>query len=414
MWSDATFVDWLFAEAAKGAEPAEAQPAAEPASTSGPPIIRDEPPHLNSDGTRRLPSGPRSGAPLYQQALSQAIPSTSPSGGVKRTASARSPSPTGHGPSKQRRTDLPTGPRAMFRDGPGTQHGAGGQRSLLERVGGPARNGHGSMHDDIQARINNITNQSPDPNMMMMNGGFPMGMDMNAMANPLLLQEMMMNQMALMSQMAGAMGILNPAMNGFPMQPGMGGDMGMFNGQMNGMPQMDGGAGRGRGRGWGGPIRGARGRGGQPGGHVNPHDVPSETQTVAAPAAPVAPVVVAPTPSTPMAAPLAAVPVATPAVAPASTPSRSTFVPPERPQSPTLCKFGLKCTNPACRWSHPSPVATPESGVVLSNDPCENGKNCKDKDCVKAHVSPAVLNPQGRPRLYISVGPIYSFVPCSS
>ncbi len=86
-----------------------------------------------------------------------------------------------------------------------------------------------------------------------------------------------------------------------------------------------------------------------------------------------------------------------PIAASASTGStRGGFVAPERPQSPTLCKFSLKCTNPICRYSHPSPVATPESGVVLSNDACENGKNCKDKDCIKAHVSPAVLNPNGK------------------
>lgn len=396
--ADASFVDWLFAEAAKGATPVEVQPQAEEPSlapVSAP--VRDQPPHLSQDGARRVPSGPRSGAPLYQQALSQALPSTSP-GGVKRTASARSPSPGGHGPNKQRRMDLPTGPRAMYREGSGVPHNAGGPRSLLERVGGPARNGQPqSMHDDIQARINNITNQSPDPtNMMMMNGGFPMGMDMNAMANPLMLQEVLLNQMALMNQMAGAIGILNPAMNGFPMQPGMGGDMGMFNPQMNGMQQpLE--TGRGRGRGRGGPMRGGRGRGGgHPGGHGGAQGAPAEVPAGAIPAAAVVPAVTASTPAGSVTSPSAAIPIIAPIAAPASTSSRSTFVPPERPQSPTLCKFGLKCTNAACRWSHPSPVATPESGVVLSNDPCENGKNCKDKDCVKAHVSPAVLNPQGK------------------
>ncbi len=80
-------------------------------------------------------------------------------------------------------------------------------------------------------------------------------------------------------------------------------------------------------------------------------------------------------------------------------PAQLAYAVPERPQSPTLCKFGLKCTNPHCRYSHPSPVATPESGIVLSNDPCEKGKDCKDKDCIKAHVSPAVLNPNGMGRL---------------
>ena len=73
------------------------------------------------------------------------------------------------------------------------------------------------------------------------------GMDMNAMglnsmANPLMFQEMMMNQMALMAQMASSMGMLgNPAATqypggpGFPMQGVMPGDMGMFpGGGMNG------------------------------------------------------------------------------------------------------------------------------------------------------------------------------------
>ncbi|TFY65452.1 hypothetical protein EVJ58_g1970 [Rhodofomes roseus] len=377
---DPSFVDWLFEEAAKGAP--DAAPPVPEASTST--QRRESPPHL-AETTRKPPSGPRAGAPLYQQAISQAIPSTSPTA-QKRTASARSPSPTGHANKSRRMDGPPTGPRAM-------QHGGGGQRSLLERMG-PSRNGHPPFpQDDIQARIDNITNGSPDANMMMM-GGFPMGgmggMDM-AMTNPMLLQEMMMNQMALMTQMAGAMGVMN---GGFPMQPGMGGDMGMFNGGVNGMQGQMGGMdnGRGRGRGRGGSRGVGRGRGGPPGQNVAPHNPdgapngPQHTQPTHAPA----PSIAAPTP------------VQAPAVTPApairfstsgSAQGRPNFVPPERPQSPTLCKFGLKCTNALCRYSHPSPVATPESGVVLSNEACENGKNCKDKDCIKAHVSPAVLNP---------------------
>lgn len=292
---------------------------------------------------------------------------------------------------KQRRMDLPTGPRAMQRERDGTP---GGSRSLLERMSSP-RNGP-FVKDDIQARIDTITgSQNPEMGPMMMGGGpgpFPMngmpGMDMAAMAgmtNPLVLQEMMMNQMALMSQMAGAMGILNPAMgmNGpFPMQPGM--DMNMMNG-MNGQG-MDG---RGRGRGRGG-MRGGRGRGGHtptPSSHTPdgpgsaPPRQPNEDPTsVVAPA----PVVAGP------------IPTAAPQITHSTSESRPGFNPPERPQSPTLCKFALKCTNPSCRYSHPSPVATPESGVVLSNDPCENGKNCKDKDCIRAHVSPAVLKATGK------------------
>lgn len=212
--------------------------------------------------------------------------------------------------------------------------------------------------------------------------GMPPGMDMSmGMTNPIMLQEMMMNQMMLMQQMAGAIGMLNPTqvMNGgMPMQPVMGGDNGMF------QPNMNGGGhhveGRGRGRGRGVSNRGGRGRGGHIGGNGPPAAEEQSANHVTEVLS--APVVVAPTP--------------TPATAsPAPIAIAAAYAPLERPQSPTLCKFGLKCTNPVCRWSHPSPVATPESGVVLSNDPCESGKNCKNKDCIKAHVSPAVLNPSG-------------------
>ncbi|TBU36107.1 hypothetical protein BD309DRAFT_1028341, partial [Dichomitus squalens] len=55
----------------------------------------------------------------------------------------------------------------------------------------------------------------------------------------------------------------------------------------------------------------------------------------------------------------------------------------------------LWCTNPVYRYLHPSPVNTAESGIVLSNGSCKNGKDCKDKDCIMVHISPAVLNPNG-------------------
>ena len=282
----------------------------------------------------------------------------------------------------------------MQREGHGPS--AGSSRSLLERVA-PARNGSGGnfQRDDIQARIDNITNGSPDPNIMM--GGFPPngmgGMDMNAMgmppANPLMLQEMMMNQMAMMAQMASSMGMVNPVngqfTGGFPMQPGgMPVDMNMYNGGgvgMNGFqgPQQQiGGAGRGRGVGRGRPA--GRGRASTP--HAN--GAATNEATVVPSVSVAAPTPALATPTNP-----------TPTIAAASTTQqRLGFVPPERPQSPTLCKFGMKCTNAFCRWSHPSPVATTESGVVLTNEACENGKNCKDKDCIKSHVSPAVNLPR--------------------
>ena len=68
---------------------------------------------------------------------------------------------------------------------------------------------------------------------------------------------------------------------------------------------------------------------------------------------------------------------------------------PERPGTPTLCKFALACTNPVCRYSHPSPAATVESGLVLSNEACEKGVKCDDKDCTKGHPSKAILDPNG-------------------
>ncbi|THH01334.1 hypothetical protein EW026_g1354 [Hermanssonia centrifuga] len=229
---DSAFVDWLFAEVSKGVPEAEVPVAAAPEPVSvSPAVVHDDPPHLQSDTSRRGPGGNRTGN-LYQHAITQAIPNPSPTA-QKRSASARSPSPTGH-INKSRRTDLlPTGPRAMQRDG----NPLGGSRSLLERMG-PSRNGHPPYaKDDIQARIDNITGSpAPDMGMMMGPGGFPMngvpGMDMNAMAmaNPLMLQDMLMNQMALMSQMAGAIGMMNSGMNvpgPYPMQQqGMGGEMG--------------------------------------------------------------------------------------------------------------------------------------------------------------------------------------------
>lgn len=267
----------------------------------------------------------------------------------------------------------------MHRDG-NQQQG----RSLLERMGRPGRNNNNAgpgqnahSNDEVQRRINDIVSNNPPHNGMMPPGNMPpgMGMDM-AMANPMMLQEMMMNQMAMMAHMANTMGMVNPNpqqfnVAGFPLQ-GMPGDMGGFqNGQGVGGHHGDGGRGRGRGGARGGNMRG-RGRGGVPNGQ-------SPVPHLEAPA----PVVVA--------APLPQqAPIAVPPVGAAPIP----YALPERPQSPSLCKFGVKCSNAQCRWSHPSPVATGESGVVLSNDACENGKNCKDADCIKAHVSPAVLKPQ--------------------
>jgi hypothetical protein len=376
------FIDWLFTEAARGAPESELSSQSQTQPTDSQPslpvaFVREGP----SDARRNPPSGPRGNAPLYQQAISQALPNQPPTA-QKRTASGRSPSPSGQTPNKSRRTDLPSGPRAM-RDA--RQSGPPGPRSLLERVG-PRTSGGGFPRPD------NMQNNIPGPGDMDLQAAIAAGfvppgmngMDMNAMAaaqmapNPLLLQEMMMNQMAMMAQMATSMGMMNPGQyGGFPMPPPGAQDVGMYGGPggYNG-PPVSGVPNRGRGGGRGGYS--GRGRGNALSNLSNPEPFPSEeqppsTQSVEAPA-PASTPTVAPTPALPQ-------------------PIRPNYAVPERPQSPTLCKFSLKCTNPHCRWSHPSPVATPESGVVLSNEPCEKGKDCKDKDCIKAHISPAAVNP---------------------
>lgn len=61
---------------------------------------------------------------------------------------------------------------------------------------------------------------------------------------------------------------------------------------------------------------------------------------------------------------------------------------PSKPTNDALCKYGVDCHNPWCDMSHPSPVATKESGLVLSSEPCEKQIKCEDPDCSKSHVSP--------------------------
>ncbi|RXW14748.1 hypothetical protein EST38_g11101, partial [Candolleomyces aberdarensis] len=249
---DPSFIKWLFDEAAKGGPGSEAPPVEPPAqpveSPAQPSSSKEIPTFTGNDSSSRRPVG-QSRNGIYQQALSQAIPSSSASG-QKRSASARSPSPS-H-PNKSRRTDLPTGPRAMQKDGPGP-------RSLLDRVGGaPQNRPNGHQRDEIQRRIDSVTGGGADPGMMIP-PGFPVmpGMDPMAaanMMNPMMLQEMMMNQMAMMAQMASSMGILNAATGqfnpqAFPGPNGMPPEMNMAqNGGMNN-PQGGHGAGPGgRGR----------------------------------------------------------------------------------------------------------------------------------------------------------------------
>lgn len=75
------------------------------------------------------------------------------------------------------------------------------------------------------------------------------------------------------------------------------------------------------------------------------------------------------------------------------TPAPSSTGPiPTKPTDSALCKFSVGCSNARCPYSHPSPVADELSGVVLSADACPEGVKCADKDCIKSHVSPAVVH----------------------
>ncbi|KAM0756619.1 hypothetical protein T439DRAFT_321320 [Meredithblackwellia eburnea MCA 4105] len=60
---------------------------------------------------------------------------------------------------------------------------------------------------------------------------------------------------------------------------------------------------------------------------------------------------------------------------------------PTKPLEEQICKHGVDCTRPTCPYSHPSPVATKDSGLVLSSEPCEKQLNCEDADCPKSHIS---------------------------
>ncbi|KAG9077338.1 hypothetical protein FS749_010786 [Ceratobasidium sp. UAMH 11750] len=331
---DTSFTSWLFDEVAKISGPSGTS------SDSNPPAQSDAP-------TRSASGNPR----ILSQALNEATSTASPP--PKRRADGRSPSPA----SKARRTtDLPDRPRAM-RDGPSNNEPQP-VRSLLDRVDPPRR--HGGF-DPVQAQIDAVT-RGPQGGRVMGRGGMGMNghhhqqqqqqMMMNPMmggVNPLMFQEMMANQMAIMSQMAANLGM----MQGAPQMMGPGGPgFGFPNGHGQG-PNMNG-----------------RGRGGNRGGRGgNMGDRP--------PAGP-PPQQPSPQPQTPqLAAPQARPP-----------PPAASLNVPTRPQSPTLCKFGIKCTNAGCRYSHPSA----EGGLVLSSEYCEKGLECKDADCSKGHPSPAAVN----------------------
>ncbi|KAH8917844.1 hypothetical protein BT69DRAFT_1354391 [Atractiella rhizophila] len=62
---------------------------------------------------------------------------------------------------------------------------------------------------------------------------------------------------------------------------------------------------------------------------------------------------------------------------------------PSKPTETQLCTFNTECKKPHCPYSHASPVATKESGLVLSEEACPKQLDCADKDCSLSHVSPA-------------------------
>lgn len=82
-----------------------------------------------------------------------------------------------------------------------------------------------------------------------------------------------------------------------------------------------------------------------------------------------------------------------PTAAKATSKNNLTLInPPEKPPSQEICKYGVGCSHRTCQYSHPSPVATQESGVVLRTDACPDMLECKNKDCPFSHVSPSIIN----------------------
>ncbi|PWN91151.1 hypothetical protein FA10DRAFT_265031 [Acaromyces ingoldii] len=73
---------------------------------------------------------------------------------------------------------------------------------------------------------------------------------------------------------------------------------------------------------------------------------------------------------------------------------------PDKPTDATLCRWGTRCTDPSCGFSHPSTAAASanrkEGGnpngdpLVLRKEACRFGSGCTKVDCEFSHVSPAV------------------------
>ena len=236
----------------------------------------------------------------------------------------RSQSPPSNGPNKlPRRTDTPSRPRAM-RDGLPNNN----ERSLKDRLGGFGR-------DQPQ------NNMGPGPRFPPGGPMPPMGPfnpEMAGMNPNFAMTEMIVQQNALLQ------GLLHTMANGMQMPlPGMPG--------MPGMPSMGPG---------GFPFNGPpdqRNRQMNRGPNNQQQGPPGAGPSIQAPQ---------------------------PVNANASNLPPDIF---DRPISPSLCKFGVKCTNALCRWSHPSSAATAESGIVLSTEACPAGRKCQNKDCTLSHPS---------------------------
>ncbi|PVF93992.1 hypothetical protein CPB86DRAFT_789508 [Serendipita vermifera] len=345
---DSSFVDWLFEEAVKENPGAPSKVEEQRSIVTEAPPAPQPIPTVMEQRDRDTPR--RSGAPprLYNQAVNSA---------QKRSASNRSPSPGGSSNKAPRRSDAPSGPRAM------REQNEGNRRSLKDRLGGFSR-------DQPPMPMNQMGGPPRFPPV----GGMPppmpqfnqdmqgmQGMNPNAAMTEMLVQQNALLQ-GLLHTMANGMQLPMqgmPGMTGMPGMPGMGPNNGPFfnnHGNQGFQPN-------GRGRGGGPPNAGRR-------------QQPDGSQTEP----PLSPGKSTPAPSTSG----IQAPQPVPANAPAPSNIPDLF---DRPLSPTLCKFGVNCTNALCRYSHPSAAASVESGVVLSTEACPNGRHCQNKDCTLSHPS---------------------------
>jgi nuclear polyadenylated RNA-binding protein NAB2 len=304
-------------------------------------------PTVNNDQRERDLSR-RSGPPprLYNQAVT---------GAQKRN---RSPSPSGS-PNKtpRRQQDAPSGPRAMRGDRDQGEQNRG--RSLKDRVGGFSRDGPQQQHP-----MGPGPRFPPGPPGMQPMGPFNPDVQMQGMNPNFAMTEMLVQQNALLQgllhTMANGMQMPLPGMPGMPGMPGLGpnGPPPPFNNR-------------------GGPGFHNNGRQGgppshRPGPNGDNNSVPPPAQIQAG----------GENPGPSRASIEAPQPIKGSIFNVSSNPALF-----DRPLSPTLCKFGVKCTNALCRWSHPSAAASAESGIVLSTEACAAGRHCQDKDCTLSHPS---------------------------